>query len=512
MRATFILSTIKKLNPYLLLFILCLVLYLPASFIRAPIPPDEVRSISISQNIDTLEEFIRPTHLNQPYYDKPPLYFWILNLLLKLSSFNLLFLPTLFHVVVSWGILSLNYLFFKKEGVPKIGLYSSFLLATTVIFFGMSFILRMDILFLFFNFLAVFCFWTAIKEKKSKYLVGALVCSFLAVFTKGALGIVFPFFIEVMIGIFLKDRKAIVKAVLINSCVILMTAIWIFSFNRIDPQYFSKMVGEQTFARGFGGEEHSSLRIRPFLYYLPFIFLLLLPWSFLGSGYFINFKKSKKHFWEKVYLAWFLGGFLILSIIHSKMYMYLLILSIPFCGLTAKFLRDAGEGIKRKLMYITTGFFVFIWMGGIIYSLVGKEDVPIFLVISIVIMFLGGLIFMIKKPFPVQLRSFFFIWVLLLQVINLGVLPKIAAHSELKQIADALVTLEVKYDKIYVKDILQLQLPAYQGIRKPVIFRDEKSCPAGPVLFIGTYPRDENPSCYKKILQIGENRFLYRER
>lgn len=511
MSGTYISSTIKKVNPFLLFFLLCLVLYLPASFIRAPLPPDEVRNIHVAQSIQSPGDYLLPKYLGEPYYEKPPLYFWLLKLFLAFPLVNFLVLPALFNICAAAGILSLNYLFFKKQQQTRLGLYSSFFLATTIIFFGMSFILRMDILFLFFIFAAVFFFWISLKEGKPKCLLAAAAFTFLAVFTKGALGIVFPLLVELAIATFLRNKKVFVNAVFVNLLAALMVFIWLFSFSNYAPDYFSKMFFDQTLARTAGSAQHVSLRLRPFFYYFPFLFLFLLPWTFLGAGYFLTFKRIKKDLWEKVYLVWFLAGFLILSLLRSKMEMYLLLLTIPFCALAAKFFLAGRESLKRKILYVTAGFFVFIWAGGFIYAMVCAEPIPV-VAFGVLAAHLCGFIFILRQPAFVQLRNFFLGWVLFLQVINLGALPMIADHSELKRMADAVKKLEVKFNKIYVKDKQQLQLPAYQGINKPVVYWASESCvPDKNIIFVGDYPRYENTCGYKKVLQIGENRFLYKE-
>ncbi|MFH1318936.1 MAG: glycosyltransferase family 39 protein, partial [Candidatus Omnitrophota bacterium] len=323
LRCIIIIWRLRLRKPYLLLFLLCLSLYLPASFLRSPIPPDEIRSIHIAQNMDTFKTLLIPTYLNQTYYDKPPLYFWALKGLLSISKFNYLFFPTLFNIFISWIILSVNFAFFKKQGLEKTGLYSSLFLATAVIFYGMSVLLRMDIFFLCFIFLSIFYFWKNRTEERIFYLMLSVLFGFLAVFTKGALGIIFPLFVQVVMSVLARDKKSLGKAIGVNFCVVAVCGLWIFSFSRIDPQYFGKMVIDQTFSRGFGQSRHAFLRLRSIFFYLPFLFLLFLPWSFFSIVYFFKIKRKKLDFWEKVYLWWFWGGFIILSLLRSKMEMYL---------------------------------------------------------------------------------------------------------------------------------------------------------------------------------------------
>ncbi|UCD15699.1 MAG: glycosyltransferase family 39 protein [Candidatus Omnitrophota bacterium] len=509
MRGIYTLFTTKKSKLYLWLFLFCLVLYLPASFLRAPIPPDEVRSIHIAQNMDTFRAGIIPQYLGEPYYEKPPLYFWVLKGLLTISKFNYLFFPTLFNILVSWAILSLNYRFFKRKGQGEIGLYSCLFLATTAIFYGMSVLLRMDILFLLFIFLSIFYFWKDKDENKVLYLVLSGAFSFLAVFTKGALGIVFPLFIEIVMSLLVRDRKSLGKALVVNLGVVVVSFLWIFSFSKADPLYFKKMVLDQTFSRGFGQTQHPFLRVRGLFYYLPFLFLLFLPWSFLGIGYFSKLKREKLDFWEKVYLWWFWGGFVILSLLRSKMEMYLLLLSIPICALTAKFFLQGEDRFKRKLLLFTAGFFTFVVAAGFIYSKIAAEFIPGFAPWVLVI-FLAGFICMLKKPATVQFKNFLVSWVLFLQIANLLALPLVAEYSELKKIVDKLDSLDVAVDKVYCREKLHLLLPSYDNFKKEIVHWKKMTCPPDSCVLISVY---EATQCRNnQLAKVGVNYFYYNKK
>lgn len=510
MRGIYTLFTGKKRNFYVLFLLLCLFLYLPASFFRAPIPPDELRTIHIAQSITSFKTALIPVYLGQTYYDKPPLYFWIIKILLPLSWFNYLFFPALFNVLAAWVILSMNYAFFKNAGAENIGVYSSFFLATTVVFYGMSALLRMDMLFLCFIFLSIFYFWKAEGKNTAAYLVLAAVFSFLAVFTKGALGIIFPLFIESVISILAKDKKALVKTIGINLGVAAACFIWIFSFTHfIDGEYFSKMVIDQTLSRGVGGASHAFLRVRSAFFYLPFLFLLFLPWSFLGIGYFAKLKREKLCFWEKVYLWWFGGGFLILSLLRSKMEMYLLLLAIPFCALIAKFFLEAKDKFKRKLLYATGGFFAFAVTAAFIYSKIAGEFMPSFAP-AVVALFLIGLISIVKKSAAVQVRNFFISWILFLQIASLFAMPMVADYSELKKIVSKINSLDVKVDKIYSTDRLHLLLPAYKDFKKEVVYWEKETCPPDKCVLISLY---EMTTCRgNEVAQVGVNHFYYHKK
>lgn len=504
MQETFISSTAKKVNPYLLFFLICILLYIPSSFFRGPLHPDEIRNFYITKNITNLDEALLPYYLEEHYYEKPPLYFWILKLFTNTLPQAPLVLPIIFNALVAWLILSLNYKILKDEGYPGIGLISSLLLSTTGIFYGMTALARMDILFLLFIFLSIYFLWTFAKTKRLSPLFLSSFFSFLAVFTKGAFGIIFPLFIGIGISILAKDKKMFAKVILANIITVVLISIWIFSFSQIKENYFERMVLGQTIGRAINPYSHRE----PFFYYFPFLFLLMLPWSFLGIGYFLNIRKRKMYGWEKIFLFWFLGGFIILSLIRSKVPMYLLLLTIPFCVIAAKFLLEAGTKLKKVMLYITGAFFLIIWLGGFIYCKLSNEFIPE-TAILIFIVFLAGFLFMIKKPPPVQFRNFFLSWAIVIQLMNFIFFPLASSHSEFDKISKFLLKTEVKFNKVYVDDRSLLQLNIYPIPTEVIYSKSDKAiCREEKAILIS---QRKSPECnWQKISEIDDFYVFYR--
>ncbi|UCC95362.1 MAG: glycosyltransferase family 39 protein [Candidatus Omnitrophota bacterium] len=435
---------------------------------RGPFYPDEVRNVYIAKSITTPREFLIPHHLDEVYWSKPPLYFWFLKSLLAIPSFSFLLMPILFNTIVSWAILCLNYLFFKEEGEPAIGTLSSLLLFTTAVFYGMSVVVRMDTLFLFFILLSVYSLWFSIKKQKESLLLVSACASFCAVFTKGAFGFIFPFFIGLGMALFSKNRNVLRKVVLANVLVLLLIAIWISSFTHLNSEYFDKMLFEQTIDRSLDPKNHA----QPIFYYFPFLFLLFLPWSLVGAGYFLYFKKNKIAPWEKLFLLWLIGGFLILSLVGSKVPIYLLLLVPAFCGLTAKFLIQGPAALKKKLFYFTGGFFLFCWIGGFVYSRLNEIAVPAS-AYFILILFVLAVILMVKRGPAQQWRNTFLIWAIIMQMGNFLYLPLASKASRYNKIVAALKETHVIYEEIYVDERPLLQLNIYP-LKQPVVRLEER--------------------------------------
>ncbi|OPX30668.1 MAG: hypothetical protein B1H08_01035 [Candidatus Omnitrophica bacterium 4484_171] len=515
MRETFISSTANPsrksilsngaggINPYVSFFLLAILLYLPSCLLRGLFYPDEARSLFIARNMHTLADFLFPRYLNGIYYQKPPFYFWILHLLSRIPVNNYLMLPVLLNTFVCFGIMSLNYLFFKKEGAPDAGFLSSIMLSTTVIFYGMGILVRMDILFLFLIFLSLYFLWAFIKEGKEYQLIFSASFIFLSVFTKGAFGIIFPLFLGVGAALFLKERNSLPRALLANGLGALFIIIWLSVFNYVHPGYITHMVFTQTLARGVSPFSHK----QPFYYYLMFLIPLFLPWSFIGMGYFSVVKKRTFSFLEKLLMLWFAGGFLILSMVSSKLPMYLLLLTIPFAGLCAQFLVKGKERHKFFLLYVTVGFFVLVFICACIYFKVKKEFIPGPAYIAIVL-FLAAAVFMFKRKADYKFRAFFIAWFVFIQLMNFIYLPLASRHYDYNGVAEFLKKANFDISKIYVDEEKLLLLSAYSLKAKVVYVKSrEDFAKEKDIIFIS---RNRKPILFSKVAKIGSFFIFYR--
>jgi 4-amino-4-deoxy-L-arabinose transferase-like glycosyltransferase len=503
MPETSISSIVKKINPYLLFFLLCVALYLPSSFWRTPFAPDEFRNLYIAHNIQSSADYLFPKYVDGFYHEKPPFYFWILKAFLKIQCANPLVLPILFNAIVSSAILSLNYFLLKKEGCERVGFLSSLVLASCGIFYGMNMLVRMDILFLFFIFLSICSFWFACRYNKTALFLLAPILSFFAVFTKGAFGIIFPLFIEIGIAIILKSKKAFVKAIGINLLAALFVFTWLFSFSQLRSDYFFMMFFRQTVARGVNPMSHAE----PLYYYCMFLIPLFLPWSLLLIGYGLNFKKSKLYLWEKMHLLWFIVGFLVLSLIRSKLEMYLLLLSIPFCGLLGKFISQGSPVVKKRIFVFTSAFFFLSCL--IAYCIFrNKSGMPASAIFSIPL-FLTMALFAIKKSPEKQFKYFFIFWLLFIQMLNLLYLPSTSAASPFKKIMDTVTTFKKPFTSIYVTEKSLLTLTIYD-LKKPLRYAENKeaACRINSSIIISK--EQDFPCPTQKIAKFKEFSLFYK--
>lgn len=205
------------------------------------------------------------------------------------------------------------------------------MLITAGLFTGVTLVVRMDMLMNMFIVLSMYTFYKIYRgegRKRDGWLFPLYV--FLALFSKGPLGILIPF---VSTTLFLLYRKKLSdfkkywgwKSVLIilSGCIIWFTGVYLEGGNA----YLNNLLVHQTVVRGINSFHHKE----PFYYYAISIWYSLAPWSLLAIGLLIAglFKKRIKSTLEHFFAIIILSTLVLLSLISSKLAIYSLPM-IPF--------------------------------------------------------------------------------------------------------------------------------------------------------------------------------------
>ncbi|MDD5195468.1 MAG: hypothetical protein PHQ96_07355, partial [Candidatus Omnitrophica bacterium] len=343
----------------------------------------------------------------------------------------------------------------------------------------------------------------ACRSNKLALFLLAPIFSFLAVFTKGAFGIIFPLIVDIGIAIILKNKKVFFKALAVNLAAAIFVFAWLFSFTQLNKNYFSMMFFRQTVSRAVSPFSHKE----PFYYYFIYLVPLFLPWSLMFIGYALNFKKAKVSLCEKMYLVWFVGGFIVLSLIRSKLEMYLLILAIPFCTLIGKFLSQ-GSGIVKKRIFVFTSAFFFLasLIGYLVFR--NNEVTPPTAALSIPV-FLLMLVLAVKSNPLAQFKNFFILWFIFIQMLNLLYLPSASGSGAYPQILNTIKNFEQPFNTIYVTEKTLLTLGVY-NVGKPILYEQAKkaACNTNSCMIIS---KEENFPCpLRKIAKFKEYYLFYK--
>ncbi len=346
-------------SRYLLLFLAVLPLFLFRDLTRN----NELRYLSIA------DEAIRDGHLftfynhGTAYADKPPLYLWMLMLGRSLFGHNLSALMSfmsLFSAIPALLILrTMNRWVRPVVADPRARLAGQLMLFTSVYFLGAAVILRMDMLMCLFIVLALHTFWrlysgTSDSEghlRRDRWLFPVWV--FLAIFSKGPVGILVPLVSVILFLAIRRDWRAIghywgwqTWGILLGLCLLWFGAVYLEG----GTAYLDNLLVKQTAGRAVDAFHHKA----PVWYYAVSIWYSLAPWSLFAIGVLAwglcRWRQTAATDLERFFLVVALSTFGVLSLVSSKIQIYLLP-AFPFFIYLA-LLWSAREGTRGWMRWL----------------------------------------------------------------------------------------------------------------------------------------------------------------
>lgn len=307
-------------------WIVIVVAFLPMLLLRDFTPDNEGRYLAIADEALRSGHFFSFVWDGQPYADKPPLYLWLVMLSRAIWGQHSMFALSLLSFIPAIGISSLMDQWTHKELPENFRRFATLMLFTTVYFMGPALVVRMDMLMCLFIVLALRSFWrlyTGHAKPSEQWLLG--IWLFLALFTKGPLGILLPL-ISIIVYIGWQRRWHDIGKVLnwrTWIVIILGCTVWFaLTYREAGVDYLYNLVFHQTVDRGINSFHHA----RPFYYYLISIWYMWLPWSLLCVvGIVVTLvHKERKSDTQTFFLCVALTTILLLSFISSKLQIYLL--------------------------------------------------------------------------------------------------------------------------------------------------------------------------------------------
>ncbi len=311
------------------LLLVVFIALLPIIIFRDFTPSNELRYLSIADESLRTGRWWAFTNHGIPYADKPPLYLWCVILgRLLLGSHQMWFL-SLFSLIPAFLIGAVMYRWTQTELPSRFQTSSLLMLFSCGLFAGMMFTLRMDMLMTLFIVLAFYQFrkleLSETKPSLSSRLLFALWI-FLAVFSKGPMGILIPLVATTVWLLLTRRLRLWTRAwgwptwILL----ILLCAGWFSAvYAEGGTEYLDNLLVHQTVGRAVNSFHHK----RPFWYYLVSLTYTTQPWTFLIFGAVVygirKFKRTSDSL-ENYFLIIILSTFVLLSIISSKLQVYML--------------------------------------------------------------------------------------------------------------------------------------------------------------------------------------------
>lgn len=346
---------------------------------------DEVRYANAYQNLVQHGKWLVLSLNGQPYPDKPPVYFWFLWLIDKLTPADM---PTVFFIGSALsGLLFL----FAAHALARALKFSrsvcagsSLVLLSTFFLTALFHYSRMDLLFAACIILAHACFYKAFtNDRQGRWPVIAFALCGLGTLIKGPLAIIFPLLTS---GLFLawkgQFKKLFTRPMLLGLLAMLgMILLWIAGVMIAEGPSFllDTVLGKHVIQRATNTFHHKE----SLAYYFIAFPLAWLPWTLFAGA--LNFRPmGTADFWTGLFadrkyagpntFLWimFLSGFAFLSSLSGKVLVYILPLFPPLAILTALALTELPAKRATRWWTLAAGLFCLLGAG----LLLGGDFLP----------------------------------------------------------------------------------------------------------------------------------------
>ena len=327
------LKRLTERHPVLTVILLMLVTLSPMMALRDYTPSNELRYLSIVDEALADGHVLAFTNHGQDYADKPPLYFWLMMLCKMLFGGHCMYALSLLSFIPACIIIAVMDKWLRcafPDGFTsgqRAG--AALMLATTGLFLGMTVFLRMDMLMCLWIVLALWTFWKWDNGvgRESGHRLLLPVYTFLALFTKGPVGVLVP---PVAIIVYLgasrrwkdigKYLGVVFWGILAILCVVWFTGVFLEG----GVGYLKNLLFHQTVDRAVNSFHHKA----PFWYYLGIIWAVTAPWCLATVPALITGLVKKREGeapseYERLLALTGIASFVMLSCFSSKLAIYL---------------------------------------------------------------------------------------------------------------------------------------------------------------------------------------------
>lgn len=244
------------------------------------IEPDEARYAEIAREMAASGDWITPTLNHQPYYDKPPLLYWLVA-----GTFGLFgtyaWAARLAPAGAAFATVLITYLFGRRMVGPRAGFLAGLMLVLMVGFIECGRFLVLDSLLALFVAMSLFLAYEALQGPQFRWgsWLASAACCGLGVLTKGpvAVALLLP---PVVAHAWLNRLPATPRWrhwLAYAGVVAGLAAPWFVAIALRDATFVRHFIVEHHLARYLGGAFHD----QPFWYYGAILLLGCLPWSLL---------------------------------------------------------------------------------------------------------------------------------------------------------------------------------------------------------------------------------------
>lgn len=354
--------------------------------------PDEPVYAETPKEMYIFNEFISPRIYGEYWYDKPPMYYWLVAASYKLfgvNEFSARFPSAFLGVVCVLAVYSFACRFFGN----KAGLSSALVLATSIEYFYLGKAAVTDITLNLFLTLCLLCFI-------SKRYYWAYFWAGLATVTKGPIGLIFP---GAIIFLYLAVTQNLSELKRIK----LPTGLAIYSIVAIPWYWMMYQIHGAVFVDTFLGFHNITRFTSPehpegvlWYYYIPVLLLGFFPWTALGvQAVWASLTKGSRERNVLIFLnVWAAFIFIFFSISRTKLISYILPMFPPLAMIVGWYIDYLWSGRKKACLSwsVLLTLLVLLFVGGMFVGLKAMPDLTngviavsiIFIIMAIAVTYL----------------------------------------------------------------------------------------------------------------------------
>ncbi|MBN2012772.1 glycosyltransferase family 39 protein [candidate division KSB1 bacterium] len=334
---------------------------------------DEARYADVLSNMIHGNHWLVP-HLNGQFYpDKPPLYFWLTAavclLIGKITPAAGLFITWLSTL----GCALMTYRIATRMIDRQTGRLAAIVFLATLLVIICGQIVRMDMLMTLFVMLAIDAYMMYNSTERSALIWLFYLCTALAVFSKGPLGMAFPLLTVIVTTIVAKQWGRLRRVLLHPGWLVIAGIVggwlalsWYYGY----ADYVRDILFKQVAGRAVKAFSHRE----PIYFYLMLLPLVLLPWTpFFPRA--IKHYRDETYDPERVLMWWFLSGLGILSVISGKLFIYLLPVLPPLAIIIAARMQTLAE--PTQLFRLEVILSSLLTLGPLALFILFKQHLPI---------------------------------------------------------------------------------------------------------------------------------------
>jgi 4-amino-4-deoxy-L-arabinose transferase-like glycosyltransferase len=297
--------------------------------------PDEPRFAQVAREILQTGDWL-VMHVNgEPYYEKPPLMFWMIALFSLPFGDVSEFSARMPSILGALATLLLTFLLAERMYGKRVAFTSSIILMTMALFWWQARTAQIDMVLTAWITLTVFAFWRHSETRETKWLVVMYAAMAAAVLAKGPPGIVFPLLLAFAFYWRQREQRRSLHLVIGVAAVAIVVGLWLIpaysmagteeTRPHMTEDTSAGMIAQNLYRQTIGRFVLGVSKKQPPWYYLVNLPINVFPWTFfLPWVIYTAWKRRREGPAMRLLLCWILPAIVFFSISSGKRAIYLL--------------------------------------------------------------------------------------------------------------------------------------------------------------------------------------------